>query len=139
ATAVAASKFRSLTTTRPPAAASPRASARPIPAPAPVTTTPAPSTVSIVTSAGYRDRCPPSPVGARGRAVKGYCWRRWFRPPLGPRTELQAHRLHGCDRRRVFPARSERTPGAREGLPCPVGRVHCPPSPACGTCDSRRN
>ena len=62
ATAVAASKFRSLTTTRAPAAASPRASARPIPAPAPVTTTPAPLIlsalpVSIATSAGYRDRC----------------------------------------------------------------------------------
>ena len=46
---------------------------------------------------------------------------RWFRPPLGPRAELQAHRVHDCDRRRVFPARSERTPGVREGLPCPVG------------------
>src|SRR5215475_13711971 len=54
ATAVAASKFRSLTTTRAPAAASPRASARPIPAPAPVTTAPAPA-ISIATPAGYRD------------------------------------------------------------------------------------
>jgi len=55
ATAVAASKFRSLTTTRAPAAASPRASARPIPEPAPVTTAPAPA-ISTVTSAGYRAR-----------------------------------------------------------------------------------
>ena len=54
ATAVAASTFRSLTTTRAPAAASPRASARPIPEPAPVTTTPAPA-ISMATPAGYRD------------------------------------------------------------------------------------
>ena len=33
-----------------------------------------------------------------------------------------------------FPARSMRTPGAREGLPCPVGRVHYPASPDAVTC-----
>src|SRR6185369_10225740 len=40
-----------------------------------------------------------------------YYRRWWFRPPLGPRAELQAHRLLSCDQRRVFPARRERTPG----------------------------
>src|SRR6185312_13672849 len=42
-----------------------------------------------------------------------YYRRWWFRPPLGPRAELQAHRLPSCDQRRVFPARRKRTPGAR--------------------------
>ena len=55
-----------------------------------------------------------------------YYRRWWFRPPLGPRAELQAHRSCSCDPRRVFPARRERTPGVREGLPCALSnREHC--------------
>ena len=70
ATAVAASTFRSLTTTRAPAAASPRASARPIPEPAPVTTTPAPL-ISTVTSAGYRaPECPDKALPNAGVPVR---------------------------------------------------------------------
>ena len=76
-----------------------------------------------------------SPAAQRGTGGIGreYDEPWWFRPPLGPRAELQAHRLRHGKTRRVFPARSKRTPGAREGLPCPVGRVRCLSGPACGS------
>ena len=95
ATAVAASKFRSLTTTRPPAAASPRATARPIPAPAPVTTTPAPSTGidrhvrrlsrPLLAVTGRRAQ---AEAGARGILAAGGSGRLWVRG--------QSCKLTGC-------------------------------------------
>src|SRR6266511_3159513 len=77
---------------------------------------------------GDRARRPPRtwPVHRFGVARRGSTiTRRRFRAPLGPRAELQAHRLLGHDGWLVFPARCKRTPGTREGLPCPVGHVRC--------------
>ena len=86
---------------------------------------------TVVPHAPRPPRRPPQPLPshraatAPGPSRREYYRRWWFRPPLGPRAELQAHRLPGCDQRRVFPARRKRTPGAREGLPCaPSYREH---------------
>jgi len=55
-----------------------------------------------------------------GKGEKEYRFRWRFRTPLGPQAELQAHRLCGVSPRPVFPARTERTSGHEEGLPCPA-------------------
>ena len=58
-----------------------------------------------------------------GKGEKEYRFRWRFRTPLGPQAELQAHRLCGVSPRPVFPARTERTSGHEEGLPCPALRT----------------
>ncbi len=58
-----------------------------------------------------------------GKGEKEYRFRWRFRTPLGPQAELQAHRLCGVSPRPVFPARTERTSGQEEGLPCPALRT----------------
>jgi hypothetical protein len=58
----------------------------------------------------------------------------WFRPPLDPRAELQAHRLHTamthmnglCGLSRPMP----RILGPEEGLPCLISRARFPASRA---------
>jgi fumarate hydratase class II len=94
-----------------------------------------------LTHGGPADR-PAGASGEDGKSSKEYHLQWRFRTPLGPQAELQAHRLCGVSPRLVFPARTERTSGHEEGLPCPAPqtpakparqRVRCPGGRVCGT------